>query len=316
MKPCIEHSKLNTIFIKTLFLSLLLAFQSLDTNGQRITTIAGSFGDGKPAIQAQLYAPTGVAIDNQGNVFIADADSRLVRKIDAITGVMSTVAGNGDTGSDGDGGLAVNAQLSNPYEITIDGASNLYISDQSAHCVRKVDLLTGLISTVAGVNRAWGFSGDGGLAIEAKLAGPTSVCFDAPGNIYVCDLGNHRIRKIEKTTGIITTIVGTGVSGFSGDGGLATSAQLSYPTDVAIDSDGNLLITDRDNHRIRKVNLTTNVISTVAGIGTSGFSGENGLATSAQLNLPLKLVVDPDGNVYFSDTNNERIRKIDHQTAS
>ena len=314
MKPCIEHSKLNTIFIKTLFLSLLLAFQSLDTNGQRITTIAGSFGDGKPAIQAQLYAPTGVAIDNQGNVFIADADSRLVRKIDAITGVMSTVAGNGDTGSDGDGGLAVNAQLSNPYEITIDGASNLYISDQSAHCVRKVDLLTGLISTVAGVNRAWGFSGDGGLAIEAKLAGPTSVCFDAPGNIYVCDLGNHRIRKIEKTTGIITTIVGTGVSGFSGDGGLATSAQLSYPTDVAIDSDGNLLITDRDNHRIRKVNLTTNVISTVAGIGTSGFSGENGLATSAQLNLPLKLVVDPDGNVYFSDTNNERIRKIDHQT--
>ena len=225
----------------------------------------------------------------------------------AAAGDISTVAGTGTAGFGGDGGPATSAQLNIPRAVAVDSSGNLFIADWGNGRIRKVDT-SGTISTVAG-NGTAGFSGDGGPATSAKLNIPRGVAVDSSGNLFIADWSNGRIRKVD-TSGTISTVAGDGTFGFGGDGGPATSAQLSFPTGVAVDSSGNLFIADTANHRIRKVD-TSGTISTVAGNGTAGFSGDGGPATSAKLNFPFGVAVDSSGNLFIADHFNHRVRKVD-----
>jgi len=308
--------------------SYVLTYQNgvyiVDTFNQRVrkinssvlTTVAGEInvqsiragfsGDGGPATQALLNNPWAVALDKQGNLYIADANNHRIRKVDT-SGTITTMAGNGTQGSDGDGGVALNAQLNFPDGVAIDGFGNLYIADTGSNTIRKVDR-AGTITKVAGVTGQAGFSGDGGRAIEAKLNNPKRITVTSTGIIYVVDKGNDRIRKID-INGMITTVVGNG-KGYGGDNGSATAALLNSPSDVALDGRGNLFIADTENHRIRKVDAATNNITTIAGT-LKGYGGDKGPATSAQLNYPDSVAVDRYGDLYIADTDNHRVRKIE-----
>ncbi len=283
-----------------------------------ITTFAGDGtedfgGDGGQATAAQFDFPAGIAFDHNGNLFIADLVNARVRKVDVTTGLISTVAGNGSEGNNGDGGLATDAQLNSPYAVAFDSAGNMFISDFSNQTIRKVDVATGIITTVAG-NGTLGFSGDGSPATAAQLSNPRGIAFDQADNLYIADFENNRIRKVEAGTGIISTIAGINIDGFSGDGGPATAAQLASPTDVAIDPDGHLLIADSSNSRIRQVNLSTGIITTVVGDGTYGSGGDGGPATSAQLGQPYGIAFDAAGNLFIADQNHHNVRKVDRLT--
>ena len=250
-----------------------------------------------------------MAVDGAGNLYIADTDNHRIRKVDSA-GVITTVAGTGESGFSGDGGPAAAARLAFPREVAVDSAGNLFIADRGNHRIRKVDSL-GVITTVAGSGSApfGGFSGDGGPAVEARLAFPRDVAVDSAGNVYIADSWNVRIRKVD-STGTITTIAGTGESGFSGDGGPAIQAALNYPRGVAVDSAGNVYIADTWNDRIRKVD-STGTITTIAGTGEWGFSGDGGPAAAARLASPSDVAVDSAGNLFIADRANDRIRKVD-----
>ena len=289
-----------------------------------ITTVAGtgqkgSFGDGGAATAAALNWPQGVAVDGAGNLFIADANHRRIRKVDGA-GIITTVAGTGQRGSFGDGGAATAAALNWPNGVAVDGAGNLFIADRYDHRIRKVDGATKIITRVAGTGQR-GFSGDGRAATAAALSFPTGVAVDGAGNLFIADKSNHRIRKLVRGTPffnegrwIITTVAGTGQRGFSGDGGAATAAALSWPHRVAVDGAGNLFIADLGNYRIRKVDGATGIITTVAGTGKFGFSGDGGAATAAALANPSGVAVDGAGNLFIADLDNYRIRKVDGAT--
>ena len=281
-----------------------------------ITTVAGNGtrgfgGDGGPAVAAQLNRPAGVALDGAGNLYIADLGNHRIRKVGSA-GVISTVAGDGTGGYRGDGGPATAARLYLPAGVALDGAGNLYIADYWNHRIRRVDA-AGVITTVAGAGSTGesggGFGGDGGPATAAQLNRPTGVALDGAGNLYIADLRNDRIRKVD-SAGVISTVAGDGTGGYRGDGGPATAAQLNRPTGVALDGAGNLYITDRVNHRIRKVDAA-GVISTVAGAGRGGYRGDGGPAVAAQLNYPTGVALDGAGNLYIADWGNDRIRKVD-----
>lgn len=275
-----------------------------------ITTIAGTGvpafgGDGGAATAAYLNQPADIAIDGSGNIYFSDNGNKRIRKIDA-SGIISTEVGTGSPGYSGDGGPAVSAQINDPRGIMFDASGNLYIAEASNHVIRKINT-AGVISTIAG-NHTAGFSGDGGAATAAQLNTPQDIAVDAAGNMYISDNLNHRIRKIS-TAGIISTYVGTGSSGFSGDGGAATLARLNYPYGLQIDAYDNMYIADGGNNRIRKVK-PTGIISTVAGNGSFGFGGDGGPATAAILNTPNSTSKDASGNLYISDELNARIRKV------
>ncbi len=220
---------------------------------------------------------------------------------------ISTVAGNGTLGYAGDAGQATAAEINQPNNVAFDAAGNMYISDQYNHCIRKVGS-SGVISTIAGNVDSFGIRGDGGAAISASLFRPGGMVIDASNNIYFADLGNHTVRKIS-AAGVITRVAGTGFSGFGGDGGQATAADLYTPSGIAMDAAGNIYIADQENNRIRKVS-TSGIISTIAGNGTAGFSGDSGAATAAELSAPYNLAVDGSANVYVADFGNNRIRKV------
>jgi sugar lactone lactonase YvrE len=280
-----------------------------------ITTLAGTGGfgfggDGGLATAAVLYAPSGVAVDPSGDVLIADQVNRRVRRVFLSTGLIDTVAGNGG-GSlmvfGGDGGPATSASLSYIKGLAVDGAGQIYIADTGFMRVRRVDT-GGTIDTVAG-NGWYMFGGDGEFATRATLSFPGGVSVDASGNVFVADTDNQRIRRVDKATGQITTVAGTGTSGFSGDGGAAVGAQLDDPYGMALDAGGNLYIADRDNNRIRRVSAA-GIITTVAGNGALGFGGDGGAATGARLNRPAGVAVDGSGNLYIADLFNNRVRKV------
>ncbi|MGA2721003.1 MAG: hypothetical protein ABSG79_01205 [Bryobacteraceae bacterium] len=269
-----------------------------------ISTVAGNgtvgfSGDNGPPTSAQLANPWAVAVDSAGNLYIADYGNNRVREVS--NGVIATVAGNGTRGFSGDNGPATSAQFYDPAGLAVDSAGNLYIADYGNNRIRKVS--NGLITTVAGGGAALG---DNGPATSAKLADPYGVAVDAAGNLYVADWGNNRIRMV--SNGVITTVAGTGTRGFSGDNGPATSAQLANPQGVAVDSAGNLYIADFGNSRVREV--SNGVITTVAGNGAPGFSGDNGPATSAQLANPYGVAIDAAGNLYIGDSGNNRVREV------
>ncbi len=228
-----------------------------------------------------------------------------------VNGVITTVAGNGTAGFSGDNSAAINAQLAGPSSIALDAAGNMYIADTFNYRVRKV-ATNGVITTVAGKG-TYGYSGDGGAAINAAFRRITGVALDAAGNLYIADYQNQRIRKV--VNGVVTTVAGTGTVPYSGDGGPATSAQIHDPLGVAVDSAGNIYIADELNSRIRKVTAATGIITTVAGNGTRGYSGDGGPATSGEVNWPYGVAVDGSGNVYVADYWNQAIRTLVPQGA-
>ena len=277
-------------------------------SGGTISTVAGNgnagfSGDGGPATSASLSgpssAPHGLALDAAGNLYLADGGNSRVRKVSA--GTITTVAGNGQQGFSGDGGLATSASLYSPAAVLVDGAGNLYIADFGDQVVRKVS--GGTITTVAGTLSIAPL-GDGGAATGATLYGPSGLALDSAGNLYIADALDGRIREV--SGGTITTVAGNG--GFSGDGGPALSATLNLPVNVAMDGSGALYIADTNNNRIRKVSGGT--VTTVAGNGTAGFSGDGGPAPNASLNYPSSVAVDSAGNLYIADSYNARVRKV------
>ena len=270
------------------------------------TGAQGFSGDGGAATSAQLDSPTGIAVDSNNNVYIADTHNNRIREVLASTGVINTIAGTGAAGLGGDGGAATSAVLNYPTAVAVDSAGNVYIADTNNHRIREIK--SGTISTVAGDSEQF-YIGDGGLATAAGLDSPNGVAVDSAFNIYIGDTHNHRVRLVTFTTGIITTYAGTGVKTYTADGVAANTSGLARPRGLAIAPNGTLLIADSDNDRVRSVSGGN--IATVAGNGQQGFSGDIGLATAATIDTPRAVAATANNSVVLSDTENDRVRAMD-----
>ncbi len=300
-----------------LFITFICASEAF-AQSNVISTVAGTGtagfgGDGGPATSAQLNAPFGVAVDSAGNVYIAEWSNHRVRKVSA-GGVITTIAGIGIAGFGGDGGRATDAALNSPEGVAVDAAGNVYIADSFNNRVRKIDT-SGTITTIAG-NGFVGYTGEG-KATDVGLNDPSGVAVDNSGNLYIADNSNHRVRKVVLSSGTISTIAGTGIGGFSGDGGPALSAQVYNPTHLTVDRAGNIYIADYTNNRIRKINgsgVITTIVGTDTDRGQGGYSGDGGPATSAQFNKPAGVAIDSAGNLYIADAGNDRLRRVDGGT--
>ncbi len=277
-----------------------------------ITTVAGVggspgyWGDGVAATLAQLSAPASVAVDAAGNLYIADTANNVIRKV-GLNGIISAFAGTGVGGFAGDGAAAANARLGAPWGVAVDGAGDVLIADTNNYRIREVT--GGTINTVAG-SGVVGYHGDGGPATSDQLAHATGVAVDSSGNFYIADTLGNQVFEVTPN-GTITTVAGTGVKGYSGDTALATAAQLDQPHGVALDSSGNIYIADTGNHAVREVTVATGIITTIAGNGTPGYSGNGLVGTSAQLNSPWAVAVDSSSNVYIADFGNNVIREVE-----
>lgn len=286
----------------------------VDASTGLISTVAGSGlrgygGDHGPAIEAGLFRPTDVAVNAAGQVFIADQENHRIRRVDC-NGVITTVAGNGSKGFSGDHGPATSAALSSPTAIALDAQANLFIVDRDNHRIRRVAADSGEITTVAG-NGDFGFSGDGGPAVSASLTFPRGIAVGPDGSLYLADVGNNRIRKVDVSSGVISTVAGNGEKNSKGDGGPAVQASLAFPISIAVDEAGDIYIADRFNHRIRRVDAASGVIRTIAGTGACGFGGDRGPAAEATLAFPNGVAVDGFGRVLIADLQNHRIRCVE-----
>ncbi len=294
--------------------------RKVDATTKEIMTVAGNgtngfSGDGGLATEASLSTPTDLAIDSKGNMYIADSQNHRIRKVDAATGIISTYAGRITSGFLGDGGLATEARLLEPFGLALDTDGNLYIADTGNHCVRKVDANTQIITTVAGIGERPGTSTLDGLATETRLNGPASIVFDADQNYYITDYLGNQISKVDTKTGIISLVAGGNIKGaFSGDGGPARNAELGLPGEIFIHSNGDIYLTDSGNHRIRKIDHSTQIISTIAGYGNSGVGADGLDAIDTPIGFPRGIMIDGSGNIYFTEETNHRLRKIDGTT--
>lgn len=286
------------------------------------TGILGYGGDEGQATTAMFGKGISIALDSAGNIYFADADNNRIRRVDAATGVITTVAGTGAATDSGDGGPAVNAGVSRPTGIAVNGVGDLYFSSSWSR-IRKVTASTGIVETVAG-QFITSYGGDGGPAINALFWDPIPSAVNSAGDIYITDYENSRIRIVTANPGIVNTFAGSGLcatnapflnvsvcqGGFGGDGGPATKAALNHAQAAALDSAGNVYIADTINHRIRRVDASTGVIQTIAGNGVSGLSGDGGPALAAEITFPVGIAVDRAGRVYFADESNNRIRML------
>jgi len=280
--------------------------------GQDISTYvgngtAGCLGFGALATSANITDPLGCTFDILGNFYFCNQQCNMVCKVDAA-GIITTIAGPGTIGVIGDGGPALTAYLNYPNTLAFDNSGNLYIADAGNYRIRKINMTTGIISTVAGVG-SFGYGGDGGPATAATISGVNGICIDKHGNLYISDANNNRIRKVN-INDTISTFAGTGIAGFSGDGFAATNARINQPFDLKIDATGNLFFPDAGNKRIRKID-TLGIISTIAGTGIGLYSGDDVPATAANFG-PYKIAIDSFENIYVSDSN-DRIREIDDE---
>jgi sugar lactone lactonase YvrE len=272
-------------------------------------------GDGDSALVSKFINISDIELDSDLNIYIADAGMNKIRKIDALSGDISTIAGTGESAYLGNGSIATDAKLKNPEGVAISDTGIVYIADTGNHCIRKIE--SNNISLVAGIPETSGFSGDGALATSANLNAPTDISLDKEGNIYFSDTGNHCIRKINVSDGKISTVAGTPQnSGSDGDGSLATSAKLNTPKGIYVDGASNIYVADTLNNKLRRISSISNNISTIAGNGTScgtptGDCGDGSSATTANISSPYDLYIDPgSGKVYFSDTDNHKVRSL------
>ena len=278
------------------------------------TGVKGFAGDGGPAAKAKLDQPFDVAFDAAGNLYFSDTNNHRVRRVDAKTGIISTAAGSGKKGFAGDGAPAADASLNEPYGIEFDAAGNLYIVDRLNYCVRKVDVKTGIITTIAGTGGKSGFAGDGGKATAALLVEPNGICLDGKGTLYIADVFGHRVRAVDLKAGIISTLLGNGKGATTGDGGALASATTFGPRAVAVDPAGRLYVVERNGHCVRVIDLARGAVARFAGTGKKGYTGDGGKALDATFDGPKEIDIDKAGNVFVVDTENEAIRRIDAKT--
>jgi DNA-binding beta-propeller fold protein YncE len=279
-----------------------------------ITTVAGTgkagySGDGGPATLAQLDSPYGIALDTANSLYIVDRLNACIRMVEVTTGIIRTIAGTGQPGYSGDGGPATQAQMQEPNDIVLDGQGHAFIADVRDHRVRVVDLAAGIITTFAGTGEA-GSDGDGGPAHRAALLGPRALAFGPTGDLYICLRNGHKVRKIDMRTGVIRTVAGTGERGYTGDHGPALQATFNGPKEIAVDRHGNIVLVDTENHCIRRIDAASGLVTTVAGTGQPGGSGDGGPATAAMLKRPHGACVDEAGNIYIGDSENHRVRFV------
>jgi sugar lactone lactonase YvrE len=277
------------------------------------TGVKGFSGDGGPAASAQLADPNGIARGPDGALYICDTMNHRIRRV-ALDGKIATVAGNGEKGFAGDGGPALAAKLNEPYEVRFDRLGNVYWVERLNHCVRKLDIKSGVISTIAGTG-ASGYSGDGGPAAKAQLSEPHSLSFDRADDLYIADVRNHRVRKVAMQTGLITTLVGNGKREPTPDGAtLSDATPVAGPRALDFGADGSLWLALREGNAVYRLDLTSGTIHHIAGTGKKGSSGDGNLAKNATLDGPKGIAVGPAGTVYVVDTENHVIRAIDPKT--
>ena len=277
--------------------------------GGKAPTATRFEGDGGSAQKAKLNFPSGMAIDQAGAVYIADTLNHRIRKVDPATGKVQTIAGTGRAKWSGDDGPAVSAALNEPVALIIDLKNRLYVADQSNNRIRMIDTNTGIITTVAGMGEAT-FNGDGMPAVESGLAGPSGLALDSSGHLFIADTFNSRIRRVNSQTGIIETVLGDGQAFHYAPGVNEGELLVARPYGIALDRNGHLLITDSDNHMLRKWDPETNHMTVLAGKGTAQFSGDGAIAKESSLNFPFGVAVDGQGNIAIADTFNHRIRVI------
>jgi sugar lactone lactonase YvrE len=282
-----------------------------------ITTVAGNgtrdfSGDGGLATKASLAFPMGLTVDTEGNLFIADARNHRIRRVDAKTGIITTVAGQGIRGLAGDNGPALSALLSYPTAVALDEEGNLYIADSENGGIRRVDRKTGIISSVVGEGTPGAKTDAAGTpTIRGLFVAPVGLTYDGKGSLYVADSFLNRIKKVEVATRKVTIVAGKGANQYCGDGGPAKEACLAQPAGVALDAAGNVYIADAGNNRVRKVDAKSGLVTTVAGSGERGFAGDHGPATKASLGFPTGVAIDPKGRVVVVEPNNNRVRRLE-----
>lgn len=291
-----------------LLLCLLMIYRPLYAQ-KRVYTVAGNdtastIGDGRPATKAQVSVTEGIWLDGNCNFYLSHAD-RKIRRVDNATGIITTIAGTGAKGFSGDGGPATDAKLS-VYGLCSDIKGNVFFSDPNNNRVRKIEATSGIITTIAGGGATLG---DGGPATNAQLSEPVNAYIDIDDNLYIAE--KARIRKVSKS-GIIATLAGTGIIGLSGDGGVATAAQIFSPHGMLCDDRGNFFFADRGNSRIRRID-SKGIITTYAG-SSDGYSGDGGPATAAQLSGPISFVMDYSGGMVIGDNQNDVMRRVDPAT--
>jgi DNA-binding beta-propeller fold protein YncE len=284
-----------------------------------ITTAVGTgekgfAGDGGPAAEALLNGPFDVCFDHTGNLYFSDTFNNRIRRVDAASGTITTVAGNGEKAFSGDGGPATGAALSEPYGVVVDRVGNLYIADRLNRRVRRVDAATGIITTLAGTGEP-AYGGDGGPAAQAGLAEPNGLAFGpGEGALYITDVADNRVRVVDLATGRIATFAGTGAAEHSGDGEPAVKAGTFGARAVKVGPDGTVYILERQGSSLRAVDPKTGIVTTIAGTTARGYSGDGGPALSAVFDAPKEMAIDRDGSLLIVDTENHAIRRIDNAT--
>ena len=277
-----------------------------------ITTVAGTgaegySGDGGLAVAATLNQLYALRIDANDDIYVVDRLNAAVRRIEAATGIITTVAGTGEPGYSGDGGPGTQAQLREPNDVFLDGQGGLLIADIQDQRIRRLDLRTGIITTFAG-NGEKVRGGDGGPAAQASILGARAVCMDSRGKTYICEREGNGVRKVD-ANGTMTTFAGTGEKGYSGDGGPALSATWNGPKAIRCDQQDNVIVVDTENHAVRRIDAVTGIVTTIAG-GHLGDDGDGGPAIEAGLERPHGCGVDRQGNLFIADSNNHRVRMV------
>jgi streptogramin lyase len=315
----IMRNHLNVVLAGLSLCSLLISARASDLSAAKVRSVAGNgrpgpFVSDGPATGTAVNQPFGVCAGPDGALYVCEVGQHVVRRVDLRSGALTTVAGCGRKGYSGDGGPATEAELNEPYEVRFDSQGNMYFVEMQNHLVRRVDRRTGVITTIAGCGES-GFAGDGGKASLARLNRPHSIAFDGEDNLYICDIGNHRIRLVNTASGTITTWAGTGEKKPTPDGAPVGGTPLNGPRALDYDGRSSMYLALREGNAIWRIDLATQRLHHVAGTGESGYSGDGGPAVAAKLSGPKGIAVGPDGDIYFADTESHTVRVVRAESA-